>query len=71
MIPKALTTAWRGNAPWRTNALVVSRAIVELFSHRQVKAFFPQKAKCDTFPVTPSTHGRRANAVLDYKINEC
>lgn len=41
MIPKAFITAWRGNAPWRTNAqveqdLVISRAIVELFSHRQI-----------------------------------
>ena len=47
MIPKAFITAWRGNAPWRTNAqveqdLVISRAIVELFKHKPLsdKLFF-------------------------------
>ena len=47
MIPKAFITAWRGNAPWRTNAqveqdLVISRVIVELFKHKPLsdKLFF-------------------------------
>ncbi|MCK5036764.1 MAG: nucleotidyl transferase AbiEii/AbiGii toxin family protein [Candidatus Sabulitectum sp.] len=47
MIPRAFITAWRANAPWRSNAqveqdMVISRAIVELFRHRQIadKLFF-------------------------------
>ena len=37
MIPKAHITAWRAHAPWSTDAqveqdLIISRAIVELFS---------------------------------------
>ncbi len=38
MIPRAQITAWRGRAPWSTDAqveqdLVVSRALVEIFSN--------------------------------------
>jgi predicted nucleotidyltransferase component of viral defense system len=42
MIPRAHITAWRAKAPWPSDAqveqdLVVSRAIVELFRHPQIR----------------------------------
>ncbi len=43
MIPRAHVTAWRAKAPWASDAqveqdLVVSRAIVELFSDESIAA---------------------------------